>query len=88
VLRVLQEREFERLGSTKPVRVDVRVLAATNRDLASDVDEGDFRRDLYYRLNVLPVNIPPLRERIEDIHLLAEYLMALCEKGRQEDNHY
>jgi formate hydrogenlyase transcriptional activator len=76
VLRVLQEREFERLGSTKPVRVDVRVPAATNRDLASDVDEGDFRRDLYYRLNVFPVNIPPLRERIEDIHLLAEYLMA------------
>src|SRR5208282_163451 len=64
LLRVLQEREFERIGSTKPIQVDVRVLAATNCNLATDVDEGHFRQDLYYRLNVFPINVPPLRERI------------------------
>src|SRR6202041_1333436 len=75
LLRVLQEREFERIGNTKPIQVDVRVLAATNSNLAADVDEGNFRQDLYYRLNVFPINIPPLRERIGDVPVLAEYLL-------------
>jgi len=75
LLRVLQEREFERIGSTKPVKVDVRVLAATHSDLATDVEEGTFRRDLYYRLNVFPISVPPLRKRIDDIPLLTEYLV-------------
>src|ERR1700716_685846 len=75
LLRVLQEREIERLGSNKPRHIDVRVLAATNVDLRSALENGTFREDLYYRLNVLPMNIPALRERKEDIPFLADHFV-------------
>jgi len=75
LLRVLQEREFERVGGTHPIPIDVRVLAATNRDLRAAVDAGAFRLDLFYRLNVFPIQMPSLRERSEDILLLATYFI-------------
>ena len=80
LLRFLQEREFERLGSTKTRKVEIRVIAATNRDLTEAVSEGAFREDLFYRLNVFPINVPPLRDRTEDIPILINYFLEKISK--------
>jgi formate hydrogenlyase transcriptional activator len=76
LLRVLQEHEFERVGGSQTIKTDVRVIAATNRDLQKSMRDGSFRADLFYRLNVFPIGLPPLRERVEDIPLLAEFFVA------------
>jgi len=82
LLRVLEAQEFERVGSSETIRVDVRVLATTNRRLGEAVAKGEFREDLYYRLNVVPILVPPLRERPEDIRVLADFFLARY--GRRE----
>lgn len=88
LLRILQERQFERLGSNKTVSIDVRVIAATNQDLRAALEQGTFREDLFYRLNVVPINMPPLRKRKEDIPFLAEYFLQKYsrEAGRPIEN--
>jgi DNA-binding NtrC family response regulator len=84
MLRVLQEREFERIGDTRTIKVDVRIVAATNADLAKMVKEGSFREDLYYRLNVIQVHLPPLRDRVEDIPLLVNGFIAKFRGGEKD----
>src|SRR3954465_6473277 len=85
LLRVLQEHEFERVGESKTIRVDTRVIAATNQFLEDEVEQGRFRDDLYYRLNVVPIYLPPLRERREDIPDLARYFLERHSEEHRRD---
>ncbi len=84
LLRVLQEQQIRRVGSSKLIPIDVRVIVATNVDLAAAIKRGDFREDLYYRINVLPVHLPPLREHKEDIPVLAEHFLTECTRDQKK----
>ena len=87
LLRVIQEREFERVGASSTTKVDVRIIAATNRNLEQLMEEGNFREDLYYRLNVFPIYAPPLRERKTDVLLLADFFVEQCAKANNKRIH-
>ena len=87
LLRVLQERQFERVGSNRTLKTNARIVAATNRDLEKAVEQGTFRQDLYYRINVFPIFLPPLRERKDDILLLADHFIELYAKKMSKDIH-
>ena len=87
LLRVLQERTFERVGSSESIVVDVRIIAATNKDIAASVERGEFRSDLFYRLNVVPIHVPPLRERPEDVPELARYFLRRISADTQKPVH-
>jgi transcriptional regulator with GAF, ATPase, and Fis domain len=86
LLRVLQEKEFERVGGVKTIKIDVRILVATNKDLERAIREGKFREDLYYRLNVIPLSLPPLREKIDDIPLLINHFVQEFAKKRKRES--
>ena len=86
LLRVLQEQEFERIGGKETIKVDVRILAATNKDLLEEISRGRFREDLYYRLNVVEIKIPPLRDRMEDLRPLVEFFMESFKKRYNKPN--
>jgi len=82
LLRVIEDKEFERVGDSRPTKVDVRIIATTNRSLQEEVAKGNFREDLFYRLSIVPVTIPPLRERTSDIPLLVNYFLKKLQKGK------
>ena len=86
VLRIIQGKEFERVGGSKTIKVDVRIVTATNKDLEKAIEEGKFREDLFYRLNVIPVHLPPLRERVEDIPLLVDFFKKELMKKRKKES--
>ena len=88
LLRILQDAEFMRVGGTKSIKIDTRVIAATNKDLSLEVEKGNFRRDLYYRINVFPIAIPPLRERIEDIEPIALYFLKTISRELNKEGLY